>query len=206
MSPPRRRPGGRATGPSPRAQVSPGRFVVLVLMVVVASIASGLLVESFGLLALVDDPDDQSDGVRRLVVVGATGTGIEDGAVGRAEFVVRPGPDSGAVDLRNVTLTWVGPDGTYDLVDERSTRDADGRFSVAPVGDAAGAPTVLAGPDERAVLTVGLGGAAGDVPSPIGRRLSPGDAVLVTVVSADGPPTYVRLDVPPVVGRDAVAL
>lgn len=193
--------------PLERAQIGVGTLVVFLSMVLVASVAAGVLINTTGVLEAMSQ--GQEGTTDRLVIVASTGTAITDGSVGRVDLTVTPGPRAEGADLRNTTVTWVGPRGAYNVVHAEATGvAADGRFRATALSDPNDSLPVLDDAEDRAILTFDLGltdDATGV--GQFGERLRPGDVVTVTVTSASGVSTTTRLAVPRTLsGKAAVAL
>lgn len=196
------------TDTQPRAQVGVGTVVVLLAMVMVASIAAGVLINTTGVLPEQSGGDGAAPaaGIDGLVVVGQTGT-VVDGAVGVVNLTVVPGPNAEAVDLGGTTVTWVAPDGAYNLVsDEATGATGDGRFHASARAGASESLPVLDSRDDRAVLTFDLG--APDTPrgEAFGTELRPGDQVSVTLTTDKGANTRIRLAAPESLGSKRVVV
>lgn len=180
-----------------RAQIGVGTLVVFLSMVLVAAIAAGVMLNTTGVI----DAMSQGTGEEttdRVVVVASTGSATSEGSVGRVDLTVVPGPRAAGANLRNVTVTWVGPGGAYDVAHADATGvDADGRFRATALSDSNDSLPVLDDAEDRAILTFDLG-LTDDAPGAreFGERLQPGDVVTVTVTSGSGASTTTRLAVP----------
>lgn len=197
---------------SRRAQVGIGTLVVFLAMVLVASIAAGVLLNTTGALqsqtgATGEQSSDQV--LDRIQVVGQTGAGIQDGAVGLVNLTVTRGPDAEDVDLRSVTVTWVGPHGSYNVASDAAAGTAgEAAFAVTALSDPNDSLPVLDSSDDRMVLTFDLG-STDDEPGigEFGHRLEPGEQANVLLTSESGASTRIRLAVPrSLSGKHAVVL
>lgn len=192
--------------PPERSQVRVGTLVVFLTMVLVASVAAGVLINTGGFLQA---PSATADGgTDRLAVVGATGSALQGDSVGRVTLTVTPRPGTEPVDLRNVTVTWVGPDGAYNVLAEDAAGGAAGaRFRVTALSDPNDSIPVLDDPDDRAILAFDVGTDDVDGLGEFGESLRAGDVATVTLAAETGPGTTTRLAVPrSLVGTEAVVL
>lgn len=196
---------------SNRARIGVGTLVVFLSMALVASIAAGVLIDATGVLegqAPGTETDSGSPAPDGLLVIGQTGTHFEGGVVGAVNLTVAAGPGADPIDLRDATVSWVGPSGAYDVRHrEASATGAGPTFRVTPLGGGDGSPSVLEGPDDRAVLTFDLG-ETDDVPgvAEFGRGLEAGTVVKVTLSTGDGRTTATRLEVPRSIGDRTVVV
>jgi flagellin FlaB len=173
-----------------------GTLVVFVTMVLVASIAAGVLINTVGLAGSSGDPTGESP-TGRVLVISQTGVADDDGTVGVVNLTVTTAPGTDPIDLRDVTVTWVGPDGAYNLASAGgSGGSGDGTFAITSVRDPNDGGPVLDEAGDRKVLTVDVGD--GTVPGvqPVGADLGPGDMVSLTLTTGDGTSTTTRLAVP----------
>lgn len=197
------------TNTQPRAQAGVGTVVVLLTMVMVASIAAGVLINTTGVLPGQSGGSGSAPaaaGTDGLVVVGQTGT-VVDGTVGVVNLTVVPGPNADAVDLGGTTVTWVAPEGAYNLVSDGATgATGDGTFHASASSAAGESLPVLDSRDDRAVLTFDLGSPAAPVGETFGRELGPGDQVSVTLTTDSGTNTRIRLAAPESLGSKRVVV
>ena len=178
-----------------RAEVRVGTLVVFVTMVLVASIAAGVLINTVGLGAGTGGPAEGAT-ADRILVISQTGQLASDGHVGVVNLTVTAAPGAEDIDLRDATVTWVGPDGVYNVASSAAGESADGTFAVAARRDPSGAAPVLDEPADRLVLTFDVGGGEVDGAAAFGSDLGPGDMVGLTVTTGDGLSTATRLAVP----------
>lgn len=198
-------------GQSERAQVGIGTLVVFLSMVLVASIAAGVLINTAGLLqgqAAATSGESSESVTDRLLVIGQTGEHIRDGSVGVVNLTVTAGPDADAIDLRDATVSWVGPDGAYNVINDAAAGAGDGpAYHASALSDPDGSAPVLNEVDDRFDLTFDLGADDLGAVDAFGTELRGGDMVKVTLVTSDGATTTVRLAVPASIdGRAAVVL
>jgi flagellin FlaB len=140
-----------------RGQVGIGTLIVFIAMVLVAAIAAGVLINTAGFLQSKSEETGQQSGAQvtnRLQVVSATGDHLHDEGVGVVNLSVKKAPGATNIDLENATAQWVGPSGTYDLVDATVVASgADGYFGTTAFKDADNSAPVLNDPDDRMVMT-----------------------------------------------------
>lgn len=161
------------------------------------------------------------DVTNRLETVNQVGlaTQTDPDEIGGVTLTVRPASDVAPIDLTAVRMQWVDTTGTYDLVHERIYEgDVDSAFAHVPLTPGTETPSdgdtaVLDGPDDSAILYVDLGasesaaGADNDVARAYettltddevirDRGLDEGDTVTLTLITAAGPRTEIRLTVP----------
>lgn len=103
-----------------RGQVGIGTLIVFIAMVLVATIATGVLITTAGFLqsSAGETGQQSSDQVtNRLEVVTTVGTQINEAenTVGLLEMTVRKAPGAGNIDLGATTLQVVHSSGSYDL-------------------------------------------------------------------------------------------
>lgn len=199
-----------------RGQVGIGTLIVFIAMVLVAAIAAGVLINTAGFLQSKSEQTGQQSGqqvTNRLQVVSATGDHISQGqpvALSVVNITVKKSPGASNVDLENVTVQWVGPSGTYNLVASTvSSSSSDGKYMVTSFKDADGSNPVLNEPDDRMVLTFDIGGndigqlSAGT----FGEDLEAGSQVSLRITTKSGATTTSRLVVPQSLsGKSAVNL
>jgi len=191
-----RRHMGRTNTPAARGQIGLGTLVVFVSMVIVASIAAGVLInavafqpETTGAQAA---SDDDPDPVR---VIAQRGTVVADGQVRAVNLTVTTAPGADPIDLRDATVSWVGPRGAYSVA-HRSATDGTGGFAVAARDDPSGAAPVLDDAADRLVLRFDLGSDDDPAAGEFGAPLGPGDMASVTITTGDGASTTTRIAVP----------
>jgi archaellin len=208
------RPRVHHTASRDRGQGAIGTVVVLIAALLIATMAAGALFETTDLLS--SETDETSDEVRerltgRLDVVAASGV-VANGTVEAVNLTVRPA-GSGTVDLRELTIGWVGPAGARTLVYASSNTTAGPNFGARAVGSSG---LVLESDRDRAVLTLDPGGEIDATHAVDGRTvdiattgpaLSPGGSVGLTFTTGSGSRTSHELRVPrPLPDQQRVAL
>lgn len=138
---------------SGRAQAGIGTLIILIAALLIAAMAAGVFFETAGVLEgqtqeTSDDVSGQLNGRIDVIVVSGQ---VQDGEIEVVNLTVKSG---GTVDLREVTIQWLGPSTTETLVWAGS--DSDGpTFGVTMVeGDD---DWVLDEDTDRAVLTIDPG-------------------------------------------------
>jgi len=208
-----------------RGQVGIGTLIVFIAMVLVAAIAAGVLINTAGFLQSKSEETGQQSGqqvTNRLQVISATGSQITASGteVGLVNLTVKKAPGATNIDLENATVQWVGPSGTYNLVNQSvSASGADGFFGIEAFKDADDSKPVLNDPDDRMVMVfdVGSDDVAIDNRDPdndgtdddtsFGEDLGEGASVELRITTKSGATTTGRLVVPESLsGESAVSL
>ncbi|MFB6219192.1 MAG: flagellin, partial [Halobacteriaceae archaeon] len=131
----------------------------------------------------------------RLTVVTATGS-INDTApttypgtrVDEINLTVKKAPGAEDIDLSNVTIRWIGPDGTETLTID-TVDDANPDFNTTSIKDADGSAPVLNDPDDR--VDLGINATQTGL-----STLEADETVVLTLTTQSGGTTEVRLTVP----------
>ena len=187
-----------------RGQVGVGTLIVFIAMVLVAAIASGVLINAAGLLQTksAQASEQSSEQVsNRIQVVSSLGTQIDgtNETVGAVNLTVSLSPSAAEVDLSEMTVQWTGPTGTYSLTHNSST-DGDGSYTTSQVKDDDNSEPVLNTRDDRLRMNF-------DVDSFATSNLAAGSSVQLRITTRSGATTIVQLNVPrSVAGQSAVEL
>jgi len=192
-------------GRDERGQVGIGTLIVFIAMVLVAAIAAGVLINTAGFLQSTSEATGQestSQVVNRLEITGATGDDISSGTISKVHLTVTQAPGADNINLENVTVQWVGPSGTYNIVHTDATQSADGPFTTSAIKDDDGSAPVVNDPDDRVEMNFDIG--SGD---DFGEDLAGGETVRLDISTQSGGSITTTLVVPESVdGKTAVAL
>jgi flagellin FlaB len=150
----------------------------------------------------------------RLEVSNAVGTEINSdaGELYLFNITVKKAPGADNIDLENVTARWVGPSGTYNLVNSSvSSSGADGNFGVRAFKDADNSKPVLNDPDDRMVMVFDNGADNASIDNgnsnSFGQPLSERSSVELRLTTKSGATATARLVVPEsLFGKTAVNL
>jgi flagellin-like protein len=158
-----------------RGQVGIGTLAVFIAMVLVALIAGGVLMETTGLLQGKSAAAGQgsADRVTDRVGVESATASYSSGSMDSIDVVLSKAPGSGDVDLNEVVVHWLGPNGSTELTDST--------FSISPVK---GSGTVIEDRSDRVEL------------SSFGKTIPDGTPATVRFITADGGTTTVILRSP----------
>ena len=196
----------RITQPEERGQVGIGTLIVFIAMVLVAAIAAGVLINTAGFLqTTAQETGEQSSQqvTNRLQVVSVVGEDLDTnaGEVGNVTMLVKTAPGADDINLQNVTIQWIGPDGSQTLVYEDGTNG----FDVETVKDSDDSNPTLNDPDDRFEVTLALndtGTVDTDGITPIGE----GQTATIKLTTMSGGTTEVRVSVPQSLSGSAVEL
>jgi flagellin-like protein len=188
-----------------RGQVGIGTLIVFIAMVLVAAIAAGVLINTAGFLQSQSEKtgeESTSQVSDRLQAVAITGDNISSEEIGTINVTVSQSPGAQDINLENVTAQWVGPGGTFNLVNESVVDDTTTNkeyFSTEPFKDADGSHPTLNDADDRLVMTF--------YPGRFSERLGEGEEVELRLTAQSGSTSIVRISAPQSLnGLSAVAL
>ncbi|MFC7069517.1 archaellin/type IV pilin N-terminal domain-containing protein [Halobaculum lipolyticum] len=187
-----------------RGQVGIGTLIVFIAMVLVAAIAAGVLINTAGFLQSKSQETGQQSSKQvsnRLQEVATVGNVDSNDQIDIVNVTVTQGAGAGEIDIHNATVTWIGPQGTDQLVantsGEYDTLDPGletGEFSYQSVKNADGtSPQVLNDADDRLNLVFDT--------AQINGALDEGDEVTIKINTMAGATTEIRFSVPESLGQ-----
>jgi flagellin-like protein len=185
-----------------RGQVGIGTLIVFIAMVLVAAIAAGVLINTAGFLQSKSQATGQESAAQvtnRLEVISITGTVDSNDKIDTVKMTVTQAPGSDNIDLENVTVQWVGPSGSYNIVHDGASLTGDGQFTTSPFKDDDGSAPVVNDPDDRIVMSF--------TPGSWGNKLDDGETVRLKISVQSGATMTTTLLVPEsLAGENAVVL
>ncbi len=190
-----------------RGQVGIGTLIVFIAMVLVAAIAAGVLINTAGFLQSQSEQtgeESTSQVTDRLQAVAITGDDINSDGIQTVNVTVSKSPGAQDINLRNVTAQWVGPQGTFNILEAGAADSGDSNFSTAAFKDADGSYPVLNDPDDRFIIRFDLGSSTpGEFSEPLGE----GEEVELRLTTQSGSTSVIRISAPQSLsGVSAVAL
>ncbi|MDX1746400.1 MAG: archaellin/type IV pilin N-terminal domain-containing protein [Halobacteriales archaeon] len=169
-----------------RGQVGVGTLIVFIAMVLVAAIASGVLINAAGLLqtksaaASEESAEQVSNRIQVVNAIGSVNGTSSPYGLDWVNLTVSLSPSADEVDLNESTIQWTGPSGTYDLTSDD--------FTVGTVKDDDDSNPVLNERSDRLKMQFNVTAFATDVPA--------GSTVELRITTESGATTIVILDVP----------
>ena len=163
----------------------------LAIVVLVAAIAAGVLINTAGFLQSKSEETGQQSSqqvTNRLQEVATTGTVTSSNTIDTVDVTVKKAPGSAQIDLQNVTVIWTGPGGSAQIT-HSSVTAGDGNFSVKKFKDADDSSPVINSPDDRLTMSFDVDGFAGN-------NLSEGSTVTIKMTTKSGGTNTIRLTVP----------
>ncbi|WP_424013563.1 archaellin/type IV pilin N-terminal domain-containing protein [Halorubrum xinjiangense] len=177
-----------------RGQVGIGTLIVFIAMVLVAAIAAGVLINTAGFLqtqAEATGEESTSQVSDRLQIVSTSGDVDTNQEIENVTFVVATSPGSGAVDLNQTSIEFVGEQGQ-----DRFEID----WSEVGTGIIGANEGVLTDSSDRAALEFDFDSTSGF--SSYGASLGEDESVTVTFTTASGASTVKEIRVPTTITSD----
>jgi flagellin FlaA/flagellin FlaB len=181
-------------------------------MVLVAAIAAGVLINTAGFLQSQSEQtgeESSSQVTDRLEAVAITGGHIapDNGGIGSVNVTVSKAPGADDINLQNVTAQWVGPAGTFNLLEAEATSDSN-QFGTRAFKDSDGSYPVLNDQDDRFILQFNLTSSPTSVNEAFREgRLGEGEDVELRLTTQSGSTSVIRISAPQSLsGVSAVAL
>lgn len=206
------------TGDRDRGQIGIGAIIVFIAMVVVAAIAGTLILDVAGTLHAQTEYTGQEateKAADNLVVSNSVGavnqTASNDTVVDEVYLTVEKGPGTQQLNLEDVTIHFLGHEGTSVLVHENRHETENGNddrtigyFNTSAIG-ASSDITVLDGEAERAQVTIELNH-SNQVRPVQPEALEPRDDADLVFVTNTGSQRFQTIEVPRLVLDDYVDL
>jgi archaellin len=176
-----------------------GILILFVALVLVAAIASGVILDTAGFLqnkaqATGEDATNQVSNV--IQVISATGN-VDNLSgtlvVNETSLTVYKAPGAGDIDLEDATIQYVAPNGTASLDYTESLAAGDKNFTVSPVKDDDGSAPVINTRDDRFTIDLEFDNAAADN---VMADLKEGESATLRITSQSGATTTYILNVP----------
>jgi flagellin-like protein len=173
-----------------------GVLILFIALVLVAAIASGVILDTAGFLqnTAADTGTDATDQVSNQVqVLAATGDVDSNREVTDIRANVFKSPGASDIDLSDSTIQYVAPNGSAVLVYNAATPSAGAEeYEVSDYLDADGSVPVLNDKDDRFEVHILLDGSAGTAMD----TLKEGDSATLRLTSQSGATTTYIVDVP----------
>ncbi|SDY26069.1 archaellin/type IV pilin N-terminal domain-containing protein [Halopenitus persicus] len=175
----------RITEDEERGQVGIGTLIVFIAMVLVAAIAAGVLINTAGFLQTQSEATGEESTQQvtdRLEVIGVVGEETDGGdtpteALDDFRFTITKAPGSGDIDLSEVYVSAVGPQGSASFT--------------------LGSGPVLTDDNDRTQITLDEDGTEdGNLDSAIGDGLTGGQQLEITLTAPSGGSTSVQIRAP----------
>lgn len=174
-----------------RGQVGIGTLIVFIAMVLVAAIAAGVLINTAGFLQGQSEDTGQESTAQvanNLLVLSEVGTVDANGNVSEVNLTVQKSAGSGDINLKQLTIHYIGPDGDQHLTYNESDANAsDFTLNMIQAEEDDG---VLVNTDDRYDIGIDLTSLANV------NELQEGQSAELQITTGDGAQKTVTLKVP----------
>lgn len=176
-----------------KGQVGVSTLIVFIAMILIASISAGVLINTTTLLetqSAQTSEETNKQVTARAEVVGVAGNVTDQATVDWVNLTVKLGAGTDSVDLAEVTVQYIGPNGVETLTHTTGS-PSDGEFVTEPFRDSDGSAPALNDPNDRAAIAIHLG--QSDVQL---APLDPEERATVKITTSSGGTTRVRIVAP----------
>lgn len=176
--------------PNERGQVGIGTLIVFIAMVLVAAIAAAVLLNTAGFLQTqAEDTGTESTAqvADRLLVLSQVGNVTESNTVDEVNIVVQKSAGAADVNLEDLSIQWIGPDGQEHLQYDEGTQGSDA-FNLTVIQ---GTDNVLTASTDRVQIGLNLTADEGAM-----QALDEGESATVIITTGAGSQVRLTVNVP----------
>ena len=181
-----------------------GVLILFIALVLVAAIASGVILDTAGFLQNrasdtgTDSTNQVSNQVQVLAVTGDVASDAADG-IDALRVNVFKSPGAADIDLDGATIQYVAPDGSAVLTLDSANTTADNgsaAYDVSAYRDTDGSAPVLNAEDDRFEILINLTDSTGTAPDTAMTNLVASESATPRNTSASGSTTTYIINVP----------